>query len=98
RGLVVVGWLVPFVSSIALMLWSWPASLPQDSTSGVWTALAQYFANGIFYRPTADAYGFGGTRYMPLFFVLHGTLIRLSLDPIFAGSLPTVASIVLFAL
>jgi len=98
RRLIWIGCLVPFVSSIALMLWYWPGSLPQDSTSGVWTALAQDFANGIFYRPTADAYGFGGTRYMPLFFVLHGTLIRLSLDPIFAGLLLTVASIVLFDL
>ena len=57
RRLIWIGCLVPFVSSIALMLWYWPGSLPQDSTSGVWTALAQDFANGIFYRPTADAYG-----------------------------------------
>jgi len=98
RRLIWIGCLVPFVSSIVLMLWYWPGSLPQDSTSGVWTALAQDFANGILYRPTADAYGFGGTRYMPLFFVLHGTLIRLSLDPIVAGLLLTVASIVLFDL
>src|SRR5439155_54410 len=98
RRLIWIGCLVPFVSSIVLMLWYWPGSLPQDSTSGVWTALAQDFANGILYRPTADAYGFGGTRYMPLFFVLHGTLIRLSVDPIVAGLLLTIASIVLFDL
>src|SRR5213592_5141199 len=98
RRLVWVACLVPFASSLALILWYWPGSLPQDNASGVWTALAQDLARGIFYRPTADAYGFGGTRYMPLFFVLHGTLIRLSLDPIFAGLLLTVASIVLFDL
>jgi len=98
RRLIWIGCLVPFISSIALMLWYWPGSLPQDSASGVWTALAQDFARGIFYRPTADAYGFGGTRYMPLFFVLHGTLIRFSLDPVVAGLVLTVASIVLFDL
>ena len=98
RRLIWIGCLVPFIGSIALMLWYWPGSLPQDSASGVWTALAQDFARGIFYRPTADAYGFGGTRYMPLFFVLHGTLIRFSLDPVVAGLVLTVASIVLFDL
>ena len=98
RRLIWIGCLVPCIGSIALMLWYWPGSLPQDSASGVWTALAQDFARGIFYRPTADAYGFGGTRYMPLFFVLHGTLIRFSLDPVVAGLVLTVASIVLFDL
>src|SRR5438445_11881989 len=98
RQLIWIGCLVPLVSSVALILWYWPGSLPQDNASGVWTALAQDFARGIFYRPTADAYGFGGTRYMPLFFVLHGTLIRFSLDPVVAGLVLTVASIVLFDL
>src|SRR3989449_7858143 len=86
RWLIRIGCLVPFISSIALMAWYWPGSLPQDSSSGVWTALAQDFARGVFYRPTADAFGFGGTRYMPMFFVLHGSLIRLSLDPVAARS------------
>src|SRR5207244_12827292 len=85
RWLIRIGCLVPFISSIALMAWYWPGSLPQDSSSGVWTALAQDLARGIFYRPTADAFGFGGTRYMPLFFALHAALIRLSVDPVTAG-------------
>jgi len=96
RWLIRIGCLVPFISSIALMAWYWPGSLPQDSSSGVWTALAQDFARGVFYRPTADAFGFGGTRYMPMFFVLHGSLIRLSLDPVAAGLILTVASLALF--
>src|SRR2546422_2590216 len=85
RRLVWVACLVPFASSLALILWYWPGSLPQDNASGVWTALAQDLARGIFYRPTADAFGFGGTRYMPLFFALHAGLIRLSGDPVTAG-------------
>src|SRR2546422_4186374 len=96
RWLIRIGCLVPFISSIALMAWYWPGSLPQDSSSGVWTALAQDFSRGVFYRPTFDAFGFGGTRYMPLFFVLHGSLIRLSFDPIAAGLALTLLTIVLF--
>src|SRR5207244_5186378 len=91
-----IGCLVAVTRSIALMAWYWPGSLPQDSSSGVWTALAQDFAHGVFYRPTADTFGFGGTRYMPMFFVLHGSLIRLSLDPVAAGLILTVASLALF--
>ena len=96
RRLIWLGCLVSFASWLALMLWYWPGSLPQDSASGVWTALAQDLARGIFYRPTADAFGFGGTRYMPLFFALHAGLIRLSVDPVTAGVALSLASAVLF--
>jgi len=96
RRLIWIGCLIPFAGSIALMLWYWPGALPQDSSSGVWTALAQDFSRGVFYRPTFDAFGFGGTRYMPLFFILHGSLIRLSFDPIAAGLALTLLAIVLF--
>src|SRR2546428_8686787 len=89
RRLLWIGCLVPFLGSIALMAWYWPGALPQDSSSGVWTALAQDFAKGVFYRPTVSAFGFGGTRYMPLFFVLHGALIRLAFDPVTAGGVLT---------
>jgi hypothetical protein len=98
RRLIWIACLVPFVSSIALILWYWPGSLPQDNASGVWTALAQDLARGILYRPTADAFGFGGTRYMPLFFALHAGLIRLSVDPVTAGMALSLASAVLFDL
>src|SRR6267378_6017600 len=98
RQLIWIGCLVPLVSSVALILWYWPGSLPQDNASGVWTALAQDVARGIFYRPTADAFGFGGTRYMPLFFVLHASLIRWSVDPVSAGLALSLASAALFDL
>src|SRR5438093_11946010 len=84
RRLLWIGCLVPFLGSIALMAWYWPGALPQDSSSGVWTALAQDFPKGVFYRATVSAFGFGGTRYMPLFLVLHGALIRLAIDPVTA--------------
>src|SRR3989475_11833803 len=95
RRLLWIGCLVPFLGSIALMAWYWPGALPQDSSSGVWTALAQDFAKGVFYRATVSAFGFGGTRYMPLFFVLHGALIRLAFDPVTAGVVLTVLTMLL---
>src|SRR3989454_12660978 len=95
RRLLWIGCLVPFLGSIALMAWYWPGALPQDSASGVWTALSQDFAKGVFYRPTVSEFGFGGTRYMPLFFVLHGALIRLALDPVTAGIVLTVLTMLL---
>ena len=98
RRLIWIGCLAILASSVVLILWYWPGSLPQDNASGVWTALAQDLARGIFYRPTADVFGFGGTRYMPLFFVLHASLIRLSLDPVVAGVTMTLASTALFDL
>src|SRR2546426_4722784 len=77
------------------MAWYWPGALPQDSASGVWTALSQDFAKGVFYRPTVSAFGFGGTRYMPLFFVLHGALIHLAFAPVTAGIVLTVLTMLL---
>ena len=59
RRLLWTGCVVGLLSSVALMMWYWPGALPQDSSSGVWTALAQDFAKGVFYRPTYSAFGFG---------------------------------------
>ena len=50
--------------------------------------LATDWAHGVFYRPVHpadDGAGYGGTRYMPLYFVLHGTMIRLGLGVVTAG-------------
>jgi hypothetical protein len=53
--------------------------------SSVWVALAWAFAHGEFYRPVLGPSGYGGTRYMPLLFVIHGLLIRAGADPIRSG-------------
>jgi hypothetical protein len=79
-----------------LMTWHWAGGLPYDSTSGVWMTLADDFARGEFYRPVVDAAGYGGTRYMPLFFVLHGTLIKAGVAAAAAGMALTFVSLALF--
>jgi hypothetical protein len=72
----------------------WPGRIFDGSTSGVWTALAFDFAQGHLYRPIVSDVGYGGTRYMPVFFMLHGGLIRLGLDPVAAGVLAMQAGLV----
>ncbi|HEX9105752.1 MAG TPA: hypothetical protein VF832_00955, partial [Longimicrobiales bacterium] len=86
-SLLVWGWLVSCY---------WPARMPYDATSGVWTALADDWAHGVLYRPLHGALGYGGTRYMPLYFVLQGTLMRVGAGPVAAGAALTAASLVLF--
>jgi hypothetical protein len=68
-----------------LLFWYHPDSLPMGATGGVWTALAYDFSQGIFYRPVFDDFGYGGTRYLFLFFTLHGILIRIFHDPVLTG-------------
>ena len=86
---------VSLLGGVGLLLWYWPGALPYDSTSGVWTALADDFSRGDLYRPVQSELGFGGTRYLPLFFVLHGALIKAGLAPITAGMLLTFTSLAL---
>jgi hypothetical protein len=61
-------------------------------------ALARDFSAGILYRPVFGPAGYGGTRYMPLFFLAHGGLMRLGIDPVAAGFGLTAASALLFDL
>lgn len=80
------------VQVISLLAWYWPGAMPDTLTSGVWIALADDVAHGDFYRPLHSALGTGGTRYMPLFFLLHGGLIKLGVAPLSAGVLLTLGS------
>ena len=60
--------------------------------SGIWLTYADDFADGVLYRPLSSERGYGGTRYMPLYFVLIGVLIRLGVAPVAAGYALTFAS------
>ncbi len=82
------------LGGIWLLLWYWPGGLPYDSSSGVWMALADDFARGDLYRPVQSELGYGGTRYLPLFFVLHGLLLKTGLAAGTAGMGLTLASLV----
>jgi len=86
---------VALAGAIGLLAWYWRDGLPYDATSGVWLALADDWSRGVLYRPLHDATGFGGTRYMPLFFMLHGWLMQAGMPIIPAGVALTIASLVL---
>ncbi len=73
------------INLIGLWIWFHPQSISLGATGGVWTALAYDYSQGILYRPLFDAAGYGGTRYLFLFFMLHGFLIRVFHDPVLTG-------------
>jgi len=53
--------------------------------SGAWVGLAVDVADGVFYRPLISESGYGGTRFMPLQFLLHGALIKAGGHPVPTG-------------
>jgi hypothetical protein len=55
--------------------------------TGVWLALAIDARDGVFYRPLAGEYGYGGTRYFPLYFSLIGLLMHTGLGGTMAATL-----------
>jgi hypothetical protein len=55
--------------------------------SGVYAALAAHLNEGTFYPELYDGEHFGGTRYMPLPFVLHAGVARLTGEYLLSGKL-----------
>jgi len=95
RPSLVLLWIAAALSvgqAVALVTWYWPGAMPDTNTSGVWIALADDFAHGALYRPLQGALGFGGTRYMPLFIVLHGLLMKAGIGALPAGVILTLTS------
>jgi len=85
-------------AAIVMLVTVWRLSvvLPRDAglnhVSGVWVTQAQDLSDGVFYRPLVSAQGYGGTRMMPLHFVLHAAMMRLGVGVITAGYLISLAS------
>jgi hypothetical protein len=71
--------------TLFLVYRGWHEGLSLTPTSGTWIALAVDLKHGMFYRPMYGDLGYGGTRYMPLHFVLHALLMWLGLGPVAAG-------------
>ncbi|SDU02146.1 hypothetical protein [Stappia sp. ES.058] len=87
--------LLGIVAAGQLALEYWPGRTFDSATSGVWMSLAVDYAEGVLYRPLLGDMGYGGTRYMPLFFMIHGSLIRLFGNPTMTGVLLMQASVLL---
>ena len=58
-----------------------------DHVSGTRTALARYAQEGVLYPELYDGERYGGTRFMPLPFVVHGLVSRLVDDYLISGKL-----------
>jgi hypothetical protein len=58
-----------------------------DHTSGVWFALAWHAKNGHVYPEVHDGSLYGGTRYMPLYFLAHAGLARCTGEYLMAGKI-----------
>ena len=64
---------------------AWPREAHLNYVEGIWIGLAIDTSQGTLYRPLDGPLGYGGTRYFPLFFTIHGGLIRAGINPIVAG-------------
>jgi len=77
--------------------WSHGSSLYH--VDGTWITLARDLAQGVFYRPLlSEETGFGGTRYVPVFFVLHSLLILATGLPFASGFLLSALAVLLLVL
>lgn len=56
-----------------------------NQVSGAWMGLAMYANNGVLYPPLFNGESFGGTRHMPLQFVLHAGFAQIFGDYLQAG-------------
>ena len=63
----------------------WTSDAGIDHPAGVMIAMATDLTHGVFYRPLFGFEGYGGTRYFPLYFVLHASLLKLHV-PILAAA------------
>jgi hypothetical protein len=79
---IVVGVSWAFVALVRL-----PDARGLNHVSGAWMALAAHAAQGTIY----DGVRYGGTRYMPLFFLLHGSLARVTGEFVVSGRVVALA-------
>ena len=56
--------------------------------------MAADLKHGLFYRPLFGPVGYGGTRYFPLYFVLHALLMKLGLPVLFSAYLLSAAAMI----
>jgi hypothetical protein len=88
---------VLLIAVTAMRTWvRWLNDAGISFASGVMISMAADLKAGVFYRPLLDAHGYGGTRYLPLYFCLHALLLKLGM-PVLASAylLSTIALILL---
>jgi hypothetical protein len=74
--------------------YSWASDVWVNHPAGVLIAMAADLKDGEFYRPLYSPLGYGGTRYFPLYFVLHALLMKLGVPVLLGGYLLSAAAMV----
>ncbi len=83
----------------AFRAWAdWLSGAWVDVPAGVMIAMAVDLRHGLFYRPLLGLGGYGGTRYFPLYFVLHALLLKLGFSLLLSAYLLSTVAIVLLIL
>ena len=88
-----LSWSLLAVAGLVFVAWLFLAAVHVDDryrldhVSGVRMALAQYFDRGTLYPPLYDGQFYGGTRFMPIPIVLHGSLAKLTGEYLISGKL-----------
>ncbi|MBF0531104.1 MAG: hypothetical protein HQK55_17930, partial [Deltaproteobacteria bacterium] len=85
--------LTAFIGAAALMVWYLPDALPLGHVSGIMVATADDIVHGFFYRPLFSQDAYGGTRYMPMFPLIHALLMQVYPDPVLTGRVMMLASV-----
>jgi hypothetical protein len=84
---------VALCAAVALILliavvrasYCWATDAWVNHPAGALIAMAADLKHGVFYRPLFGHVGYGGTRYFPLYFVLHALLMKLGV-PVLPGA------------
>jgi hypothetical protein len=63
----------------------WATDAWVNHPAGALIAMTADLKHGVFYRPLFGPVGYGGTRYFPLYFVLHALLMKLGV-PVLPGA------------
>jgi hypothetical protein len=70
----------------------WATDAWVNHPAGVLIGMAADLKHGVFYRPLFGPIGYGGTRYFPLYFVLHALLMKLGVPVLLGGYLLSAAA------
>src|SRR5271157_4141897 len=88
-----VGLIILIAAARALVCWANDTWV--DHPAGVIIAMAADLRDGVFYRPLLGPEGYGGTRYFPLYFVLHALLLKSGLPVLPSAYLLSAAAVLL---
>src|SRR5271165_1712145 len=94
RTLLIASVAVIVVIAVVRASYSWATDAWVNHPAGVLIAMAADLKAGVFYRPLFGPAGYGGTRYFPLYFVLHALLMKMGLPVLLSAYLLSAAAMV----